>query len=187
MDAIDTIDVGAYAHFTFVASNYPEIIQFVKSYNYVSVYVILIGPMAAVFALFVWQKRMRAALVTAMGFVVSMGIIEACRLLVPRRRPDDALELVGANDMIGSYPSAGVFLFILLMIYVGLALWPWLRSSVARSLFVGVAAALTVGVAMFQFFLALHFVSDVVGGLMGAAIVGFVVARCADATPAVNN
>jgi hypothetical protein len=42
------------------------------------------------------------------------------------------------------------------------------------------AAALTVGAAMSQFFLATHFVSDVVGGMVGATIVGFIVSKFLD-------
>lgn len=177
MDAIDTIDWGAYAHFTFIAAKYPESIRFLQSFYFTITYVVLAALGAIVLLLFALQKRLRDALVASLAVLFAMGIIEFCRLMIPRRRPPDAQELVGVHDMLGSYPAMSVFLFMLLVILIGFALWPWLRSGVSRTIFVVVAAALTVAVAMLQFILAIHFVSDVVGGIVGAAIVGFVVAK----------
>lgn len=177
MDAIETVDWGAYAHFTFIADKYPAILPFMKAHYYASGYVVLSGLMALVFLVFVMQKRTRAALTAALGFVASMAIIEVSRLLVPRRRPPDAQNLLGANDMIGSYPSGGVFLFMLVMICFAFALWPWLRTGVKRGLFVTVATVLTISVALSQLVLAIHFVSDVAGGIVGATIVGLVVSK----------
>jgi membrane-associated phospholipid phosphatase len=184
MDAIDTIDWGAYAHFTFVAGKHPDAIRFVQAHYHQGTYILLIGLNAAALLLLLVRKRLRAAIVASLGFIAALGMIELCRLLVPRHRPPDARALVDANDMLGSYPSADVYLFMLTMIYFGFALWPWLRTGVSRSVFLVVAAALTVGVALSQFFLATHFVSDVVGGIVGAAIVGFTVAKFFNPTKA---
>jgi membrane-associated phospholipid phosphatase len=186
MDAIDTIDWGAYAHFSFVAGKYPEVARSIQPLYYPTTYVVLVGLIAVVLLLFLLQKRLRAILIASIGFVASMGMIETCRLLVPRRRPPDAQELVGAQGMLGSYPSAGVFLFMLLLIYCGFALGPWMRSRVSRNVYVALAVLLTIGVAMSQFFLATHFVSDVVGGIIGAAIIGFVVSKFLDPANALN-
>lgn len=180
MDVIDTIDWGAYAHFTFVAAKYPEIIHFVRTVFYDYAYVIFAWVIAAMMLLFILRKRFREALVASTGIVAALGTIEMCRLLVPRRRPEDAQELVGAEGMLGSYPSAGVFLFMLSVIYFGFALWPWLRTRVTRGVFLLFAIAATVSVALSEFLLATHFVSDVVGGIVAASIVGVTTGKFMD-------
>jgi len=181
MDAIETIDWGAYAHFAFIAGKDPEIVPFAKAHYYLSTSFGLLSLVAFVLFLFVLQGRKRAALMMSLGLVVSMAIIEAMRLLVPRRRPPDAQNWLGASEMVGSFPSGSVFLFMLVMTFAGFALWSWLGRGARRYLFVGVATVLTVNVALSQFFLAIHFVSDVVGGIVGAVIVGFIVAKFLDA------
>jgi membrane-associated phospholipid phosphatase len=180
MDAIDTIDWGAYAHFAFVAQKHPGVAEFMSFPYYISTYAAVLAIMASVCIFFLLQNRSRAALATSLGLIFSMGIIEFCRLLVPRVRPPDAENWLGPNERLGSYPSAGVFLFMLTMIFLGFALWRWLPTVGMRLLFVLLAVALTVSVAIGQLFLALHYVSDIVGGIVGAATVGYVVSRFLD-------
>ena len=180
MDAIETIDWGAYAHFTFMGQKYPDIAAIMAWPYYISTYVANFALMACVVLLLIWQNRRRAALVTSLGLVMSLGMIEVSRLLVPRLRPPDAENWLGPHEMLGSYPSAGVFLFMLLMIFLGFASWPWLQPTWMRIAFMLLAAALTVSVAMSQFFLALHYVSDIIGGIVGATLVGYLVWKFLD-------
>jgi membrane-associated phospholipid phosphatase len=93
---------------------------------------------------------------------------------VPRLRPH-----VG-------YPSTAVFLFTLAMIMLGFALWDLVRPR-WRALYVLLAAVLFVGVFFSQFYLALAFLTDMLGGLAGAAMVAWIayqyMDRPSEATP----
>jgi membrane-associated phospholipid phosphatase len=81
--------------------------------------------------------------------------------------------------MLGSYPSASVFLFTLAVILIGFALWdlarPWLRV-----LYILIAALLTAWVCLSQFFLAIHFLTDVLGGMAGATLISWIAFRYLD-------
>jgi membrane-associated phospholipid phosphatase len=146
---------------------------------YLSSYVgVSIGLSIAVI-LFLAQGKRRSALVALVSFASSVGLIGVVRFLVPRRRPEGAENWLGPNAMLGSYPSAGVFLFMLVMILVGFAVWdlarPWIRAA-----YVLIAALLTAWVCLSQFFLAIHFLTDVLGGMAGAALIAWIAQRYLD-------
>jgi hypothetical protein len=184
MERIDTLDWGAYATFAEVAKALPLLVGFMQIAHYVSSYVSvgLLGGLAI--CLFLRQGRRRDALITLLAFVSAALLIELMHFIVPRHRPPDAQNWLGTHAIHDSYPAAGVFLFTLAMILLVAAVWRGL-SPAARSLYIALASLLTVWVCMSQFILALHFVSDVIGGLAGAALVGWVACRLmAHAQPA---
>jgi hypothetical protein len=177
MDVVESIDWGAYSHFRFVAQHNPDILPWMEIAYYANSYagVSCLAVLAVV--LFLVQGRMRAAAVTGLAMAAGVGLCFICHFVVPRRRPPDAENFLGADSMTSSYPADGVLLFMLAMIFLGIAAWPLLRYGVLRGLFVVLAVALTVWICMSQFFLTIHFVSDVVGALAGAAILGVAASR----------
>jgi hypothetical protein len=179
MDAIESLDWGVYSHFRFQGQQYPAIFPFMRVAYYLSSYVgVSIGLSIAVI-LFLLQGKRRSALVALVSFASAFILIDAVRFLVPRRRPEDAENWLGPHAMLGSYPSAGVFLFMLAMILISFAAWdlarPWMRGA-----YVLIAALLTGWVCLSQFFLAIHFLTDVLGGITGAALIAWIAHRYLD-------
>ena len=178
MDAIESLDWGAYAHFSNEASRYPAVAEFMQNAYYLSSYVAVSLLLLIAVTLFLVQKKRRSALVVLVSFLAAVVLIEAIRWLVPRRRPEDAQLFLGPEAMRGSYPSAGVFLFTLVLIFIAFALWSVLPRVWGRGAYVLIAALLVGWVCISQFFLAIHFVTDVIGGLAGAALVSWVAYKC---------
>jgi membrane-associated phospholipid phosphatase len=182
MDAIESLDWGTYAHFRFQAQQlqqydqFPLFLSFMQAAYYLSSYVGVGVLILLAVLLFLGQGKPRSALVTLLIFITASALLETIHLVVPRRRPPDAQNWLGADAMLGSYPSAGVFLFTIGATLLGLALWKLLRPW-QRGLYTFIAALLTVWVCMSQFFLALHFLTDVLGGLAGAALFGWIASR----------
>src|SRR5262249_34670812 len=122
MDAIESlVDFGPYAAFQEFIKNHPEIRSTLQTGYYLGDY-LSVGILFSIAAyLFLWQGRRRSAQVTAISLAIAFGLLFGVRILVPRRRPDDAENWLGPGNMVGSYPSAGVFLFMLAMIFLGFA------------------------------------------------------------------
>jgi len=179
MDAIESLDWGVYSHFRFQVQQYPAVLPLMKVAFYLSSYVgVSIGLSIAVI-MFLAQGKRRSALVALLSFASSVGLIGVVRFLVPRRRPEGAEIWLGPDAMVGSYPSAGVFLFMLVTILLGFAVWdlarPWIRA-----VYVLIAALLTGWVFLSQFFLAIHFLTDVLGAMAGATLIGWIAHRYLD-------
>ena len=179
MDAIESLDVGVYSHFSLQRARYPELLPIMQMAYYLSDY-LSIGVLFSLAALlFLLQGKRRSAQVTAISLAAALVLLFSVRFLVPRRRPDDAQNWLGPEHMLGSYPSAGVFLFLLAMIMLGFAIWnlarPWLRG-----LYILTATALTVWVCMSQLLLALHYLTDILGAMAAATFIGWVASRFLD-------
>jgi membrane-associated phospholipid phosphatase len=177
MDAIEALDDGANALFTFQMRAYPAIKDYMQIAYYISSYVgMAVIGLLIVLVLFV-QRRHRAALAAVVGFASAFAVIAFFQHFVPRARPQLAVEWLGDTARTGSYPSSGVFLFMLGAILLGAALWAQLRSFWQRAVYVGLAAGLTVWVCLSQFLLATNYVSDVIGALAGATLIGWLTCR----------
>jgi membrane-associated phospholipid phosphatase len=172
MDAIEALDDGAASHFGFQAKQFPDILPFMEPAYYLSGYFGIGVLLVVIVLLLLAQGRTRAAVVAVISLAVAIASIEALRVVVPRARPQDAVIWLGQDARFGSYPSAGVFLFTLSMILLGNALrnflspWQWI-------LYVA-SALLTVWVCLSQLFLSIHFVTDVIGGMAGAVLIGWI-------------
>ena len=177
MDAIDALDWGVYSHFDFENQRAPGLFPVMQIGYYVSGYVGVGLILLAAVVLFLVQGKRRSALVAIAISFAAVGLIEAVRWLVPRRRPENAVKTLGPDDMLGSYPAASVFLFMLAMILLGFAVWGLTQRALWRGLYVLFAALLTVWVCMSQFFLALHFLTDILGALVGATLIGWIAHR----------
>ncbi|MSU76877.1 MAG: phosphatase PAP2 family protein [Gemmataceae bacterium] len=179
MDRIEQQDWGVYYFFRYIAEKHPQIPQLLHVHwadaaggNFVVAGIVAIG-----LALLIVQRRRRDAILSTLTFAAACGAIELVKWIVPRKRPEDAKNLLADADMLGSYPSRSVFLLTLAMVILGFALWKVLPAIWQRTLFVALAALLVVWVCMAQFFLALHFLTDILGGLAGAALFGYVASR----------
>lgn len=179
MDAIESLDWGVYSHFRFQGQQYPAVLPLMQVAYYLSSYAGVSVGLAIAVILFWVQGQRRSALVALVSLASAFGVIEAVRFLVPRRRPEDAENWLGPQAMLGSYPSAGVFLFMLALILIGLAVWdlarPWQRGA-----YVVIAALLTAWVCLSQFFFAIHFLTDVLGGMAGATLIAWIAHRYLD-------
>ena len=180
MDAIEALDDGAAAHFGYQAGRYPDILIFMRPAYYLGSYVGIGVLLAIIVLLFLVQGKHRSALVALFSVASAVGLIELIRVVVPRARPLNTDQLLGPVERLGSYPSSGVFLFTLSMVLLSFALWPWLRHSWQRGLYVLIAALLIAWICMAGFFLSLHYVTDLIGGLAGAAFVSWIASRCLD-------
>jgi hypothetical protein len=180
MEVINDLDWGVYSFFRYQAEQHPDILPLMHVAYYLSDY-LAIGVLFSLAAgLFLIQGKRRSAGITAISLAVALALIFGVRFLVPRVRPPDAQNWLGAADMRGSYPSAGVFLFMLAMILIGFAVRGLTRRPWLRRFYVAVAVALTVWVCVSQFFLAIHFLTDVLGGMAGATLVGWIALRYLD-------
>jgi membrane-associated phospholipid phosphatase len=177
MDAIEALDWGAYSNFDHQVQSFPQILHIMRPGYYLGDY-LAIGVLFSLAAvLFAVQGKHRSAQVTAVALAVALGLIFATRALVPRMRPGNAQNWLGPYEMQGSYPSASVLLFTLVMVLLACAVWPWLHARWQRALYLALAIMLTVWVCMSQFYLCTHYLTDVLGGLAGAALVGWMACK----------
>lgn len=175
MDAIEALDWGAHADFTFKSGKYGAILPLMRGAGYVSSYVAIAILLLIALALFLAQGKLRSAVVALLSFTFAVGLIAVVRFLVPRLGPD---------GMAGSYPATSVLLFMLTMILIGFAVWNLSQRYWVRGCYAAVATILTVWVCLSQFFLALHFLTDILGALAGATAVSWIAFKFMDAPPA---
>ena len=180
MDAIEALDWGVYADFSFKSGKFPVIVPVMHAAEYLSNHVSIGIFLLISLGLLLAQGKYRSAAVALISFVVSIGLIVAVNFLVPRRRPENAEEWLGPNDMHGSYPAASVFLFMLTMILIGLAVWSLTQRASYRALYAAAGTLLTVWVCMSQMFLALHFLTDILGALAGATLMSLLAFKFMD-------
>ena len=180
MDAIEALDDGAAAHFGYQAGRYPDILPFMRPAYYLGSYVGIGVLLAIIVLLFLVQGKRRSALVAFLSVASAFALIEVIRLVVPRARPLTTDQLLGPIDRLGSYPSSSVFLFTLCMVLLAFALWHWMRRPWQRGAYVLIAALLTAWICMAGFFLSLHYVTDLIGGLAGAALFSWIASRLMD-------
>lgn len=173
MDAIEALDWGAYADFSFKSEKYPVIVPVMSTGVSLGNYVVIAILLIIALALYLAKKKYRSAIVALICFALSIGLIALVRFLVPRRRPENAERWLGPDAMQGSYPAASVFLFMLAMILIGFALWNWTENRLYRGSFVIVATLWTVWVCMSQMFLGLHFLTDILGAIVGATLMSW--------------
>lgn len=177
MDAIEALDDGANAHFTWQKREFPGIVGYMQVAYYISSYAGIAVFAAIIILLLLLQRRNIAALAAASGIASAVGAITLLQRIVPRARPQLAAEWLGDDAMTGSYPAAAVFLFMLCAILFCGTVWPIVRGLATRGSLVALSALLTVWVCMSQFFLATHYVSDVIGGVAGATLIGWLTCR----------
>jgi hypothetical protein len=181
MDVIESLDVGVYSFFRQQIAS-PQVCQVMRIAYFLSDYlsVGILFSLAALF--FLLQGKRRSAQVTAISLAVALALLFGMRFLIPRRRPGDGEDFLGPANMIGSFPSSGVFLFMLAMIFLGFATWrlfrPWMRA-----LYIFMATALTVWVCLSQLVLATGYLTDVVGAMTAATLIGWIANRFLDGVP----
>jgi membrane-associated phospholipid phosphatase len=177
MDAIEALDDGANAHFTWMKRENPGIVAYMQIGYYLSSYVAIAVLFAIIVLILLAQRRNRAVVAVVGGYAAAFGVVALLQWLVPRARPQLSVEWLGEEAKIGSYPAAAVFLFMLSAILLCSAFWNPLRSFLLRGILVNICALLCVWVCMSQFLLATHYVSDVIGAAAGAALIGWFTCR----------
>jgi membrane-associated phospholipid phosphatase len=165
MDPMRSVDWGAYYFFDFLAQQHPRIVPVMQVLNQLAGYAAAAILICATTALFAVRRQLWAAVMTLASYALTLALVEATRLLVARPRPDEAEALVGPEDMLGSYPARGIFLFTMALLSLTFAWWPAKRRR--RVLLSLLVALLLIGTSLSQLVLRLHFVTDVVGGLFG--------------------
>lgn len=181
MDAIEGLDDGAYAHFTFQAKQQPEILQFMLPAYYISSHVGVLGLVALAVGICVLRRKWRSAAMTLLAVVAAFAAIQLAQTFVPRPRPQDAglflnrdnIFFLGESATVSSYPSVSVFLSTLALILLGRALWDLLPQGL-RMVYSILAGFLIVWISLSQFFFALHYVTDVIGGIAGGTLFGWI-------------
>ena len=169
MDFLEGLDWGAYSHFSHAASHQPAVLDAMKVVNRIGSYdgVPILLVMLAMF-LYLMRGRTRAALVTLGAWGLAYVTVEGLRNVIDRDRPQSAWETVRDSfEMASSFPARSVFLFTFAVAVFVSALWDLTPRRGLRGLMVSVAAVLVVVLCLSQFYLALHFVTDVIAGLIG--------------------
>ena len=168
MDPLRDVDLGAYYFFRFQANHHPQLVPVLQGIDALAGYVAAAVLLLLAVLTFCLRGRPRAGVAAVLVAVVGAAVIESLRHLIARRRPDDAQDLLGAAAMLGSYPAGGVFLFTmtLLLFASALGIGAPRGNRVALGL---VAALLIVGVCLAELMLGLHYVTDVVGGMLGGS------------------
>jgi membrane-associated phospholipid phosphatase len=177
MDAIEALDWGSYAFFTFRARAYPEIMPVMEAGYHLGTYLGVSVPVLLALAAFVFLGKRRAALVTLISFAVAVGVVQSIQFLVPRRRPEDAQSWLGKENMEGSYPSGGVLLFMLGVLLLSFAVWQLTPRVLLRLMYLTLVTTLTVWLCLSQLFLSIHFLTDILGAVAGAALISWVAYR----------
>ncbi|WP_143545245.1 phosphatase PAP2 family protein [Rhodococcus sp. 15-649-2-2] len=121
----------------------------------------------------VWRtKRYGPALVMLLTVASASMMCTALKSIVGRERPPQSIQLMLETDF--SFPSGHVTgtaaLSLMLALIAGMR-----RSTAVRTLFLGIAVALTVAVACTRMYLGVHWLTDVCAGALlaaGAATVG---------------
>lgn len=176
LDAIEALDDGAYAHFdSIAAAGQPAAVALLEPAYYMSGMAGVLILLTVALLIFLVRKNGRGAIAALVGFALAFTLIEALHRAIPRH-PPNAERWLGTAPSGGSYPSESVFLFTLCLVFLALAIWDWLKNW-QRILFIVVAAALIGWVCMCGFYLELHYVTDVIGGLAGAALIGWSAGR----------
>src|SRR5262245_48859995 len=122
MDAIEALDDGANAHFTWMKRENPAIITYVQIGYYISSYVAIAILFAIIMLILLSQRRRWAVLAVIFAYSSAFGVVALLQWYVPRPRPQLAIEWLGEEAKTGSYPAAAVFLFILSAILLCCAL-----------------------------------------------------------------
>ena len=156
-------DVAVWAHDTFSGDRAEQTLKVVAATFGWHVYVVLI-LLAVVLA--IRGARRTSGWILISSVIVFIANI-AIKTAVDRPRPSEALVQVGG----GSFPSGhadGISLVCTVLVLLTVI---WLRRSVLRTVLICVWAAIGLLVGLDRIFLAVHNVSDVVGGwLLGAFV-----------------
>lgn len=119
-------------------------------------------------ALMVWRTKRYGPALVMLATVATAGILSAVlKLVVGRERPPQSMQLVLETDH--SFPSGHVTGTATLLMMVALVVTAR-RSNTARLLLVCIAIAATVVVASSRLYLGVHWLTDVSGGALVAAL-----------------
>jgi undecaprenyl-diphosphatase len=131
------------------------------------------------------RGRGRAGILTLAVAGLGYFAVTMMQGAIARERPPDARNLVSADEMLHSFPARNVFLFTLAIALLMFALWDITPGRLLRGVLVVVSTGLVVLLCLSQFYLGLHFVTDVVAGLVGGLLLALL-ARSLSPPPATS-
>jgi membrane-associated phospholipid phosphatase len=177
VNVLQGMDNGGYYFFRHKAQHYPDLVPVMQVGNVLggTVFIVVLAVLAVL--LFMSRRQGRAAVVTAAGLLAGVVLADVVSSLVSARRPEDAQNLVDADQMFNSFPARSVFLFTLAGILFLYAIGPSLTGRLHRALMTACVVVLILWVCMSQLFLGLHFVTDVMAGLAGGVALGLLCGR----------
>lgn len=180
MELLQGIDWGAKYHFEHKRLPWLDPLigpgDFLASYGG---FLLLAG--AIFFMVVVLQRRWVKAARLALILTLASGSVELVRRVVSRERPDVAIRLVGSSEMNLSFPSRGVFLATLGLLLLAMVLERTCRRRADYFVVYSVVLALIGYVAFSQLYFSVHFVTDVVAGIVaGCAVAMLTRSFCAE-------
>jgi undecaprenyl-diphosphatase len=116
---------------------------------------------------FLARGRWRSAIVLAATGLLGWGLSEGVKVWVARPRPDVSVGMLAAMPTSYSFPSGHAMNAMSVYGTAALLAVRRLRSRWARALLLIAAFALIVGVGASRLYLAVHYLTDVVGGWCG--------------------
>jgi undecaprenyl-diphosphatase len=167
VNLLKDVDRGAYFSFSDTIQQNPPLAQLMQLGDLLGGYLSAGILVVLALALFLAQRRFRAASIALIAFLAGMLIIELIRHTLSAPRPADAQKLVDAEEMLRTFPAQKVFDIELAAILLVYATWAVLPGRTMRLLLTAIATLLVLWVAMSQLMLGLHFVTDVLAGLVG--------------------
>lgn len=166
MELFEPINHGTYSFFSFQAREHPELATLMDALRYLGSYWVLLGLLAWAMWLLRWRRIGNLGLMVT---IATVGIVEVLRRIIPHKRPPEAFDRVGADEMMRGFPSSSVLLACVVFYLAAVGTSRWIAYFVAA-----IAAA---GVAMGQLWWSMHYLSDVIAGILGGLAVVFFLAR----------
>lgn len=178
---LDGLDWGTYAFFRHLGKDRLPNLESIMWDGQVAGSPWLLAPVLLITLALLWlagqrlagQRRTAAAALAALLVGVLLG--EGVKLATQRTRPPDAQNYVEAEQMTGSYPSSSVLLVTLVGLLFGMSLEGLSNNRLARvAIYTGVSLWI-IWLSLSQLWLGLHFLTDVVAGMIGGAGLAFLV------------
>src|SRR5262245_41261961 len=100
MDAIEGLDDGANALFTFQVDENPALVKFLQPAYFFSSYLGVVAILAVILAIHILRKHWRAALVSLLAFTAAVAVIQLVQLCVARPRPQRAVDFIQSDSIV---------------------------------------------------------------------------------------
>jgi undecaprenyl-diphosphatase len=177
------LDHGTYNFFQFSTRSVVPWLQdlarplvFLGSYWFVTGIVLA----AAFFAL--RKAKQRAALVILVVYLAGIAMTAGLNLATQRQRPHDAVDTLGPDSMVASFPAGPVLLSTFAWLVLGMALEGWASRKRTLLGIYGLVAVMIALVCLLQLVLSLHYLTDILAGLAGGGALALVTRHVAKKT-----
>ncbi len=167
MDSFQGLDWGTYVYFRYQANHAPLLTVLMEIGDGLgTLWGVAALTLLAVAASRFWGSARKAGVVLA-ATVSAFILVEGIQRALPRSRPPDAQNYLGADGMSSSYPSRAVFLTACAALLAAYALEPLCKKPLALVGLYALAGIAIIWVTVSQLWLGLHFLTDVLAALAG--------------------